>query len=382
MRYLTAGESHGPKLVGIIEGLPAGFKVSKEVIDQALALRQKGPGRGGRMTIEKDQVNILSGMRGGKTTGAPLAMEIENRDWENWERIMTWREDADLESKKVLAPRPGHADLVGSLKYRTEVRNILERASARETAMRVAIGNIARQILAQLDITVRGRVLAVGGVKATTSEEQSYWDKVECSPWRVGDNESEGKFNAKLNEARSQGESLGGIIEIQVINVPAGLGSHVQWDRKLDGRLAQSVLSVQAIKGVEFGLGFEAGARVGSLVHDPILYSTESGYYRASNNAGGIEGGMTNGEPVVIRAVMKPIPTLYNPLQTVQIETKETVYASIERSDICAVPAATIVLEHVIAWVIAEAVLDKFPVDTFEDLLVAWQDYKDYLLKE
>ncbi|MDQ7095759.1 chorismate synthase [Desulfosporosinus sp. PR] len=379
MRFLTAGESHGQKLVGIIEGLPSGMRISQDLVDQALKKRQQGPGRGGRMAIEQDKVHFLSGVRGGCSTGAPLAMEILNRDWENWEKIMAWGEDADLESRKVLTPRPGHADLTGALKYRTEVRNILERASARETAMRVAIGSVVRQGLSQLGVEIRGRVLAVGGIQAPLSDDEDYWERVRQSEWSVGDPDAERKMGEQLLAARELGESLGGTLEVQVLHLPAGLGSHVQWDRKLDGKLAQAVLSIQAIKGVSFGLGFDAGAKMGSQVHDPIEYTQGQGYHRASNHAGGIEGGMSNGEPLVLQAVMKPIPTLYRPLNTVHLETKETVKASVERSDICAVPAALVVLEHVVAWVIAEAVLEKFPADSFTELETAWEKYKEYL---
>jgi len=381
VRFLTAGESHGQKLVGIIEGLPSGIKISKDKIDEALRERQKGPGRGGRMTIEQDEVQIVSGVRGGLTTGAPIALEILNRDWENWEKIMTWREDADFESRKVMTPRPGHADLSGALKYRTEVRNILERASARETAMRVAIGSIARQVLTALGVEIRGHVLAVGGVHAERSDQEDYWQCVDQSEWSVGDSAAEQLMWERLRLAREQGESLGGLLEVQVHYVPAGLGSHVQWDRKLDGKLAQAVLSVQAMKGISFGLGFEAGERLGSKVHDPIRYIEGQGYSRVSNHAGGIEGGMSNGEPIILQAVMKPIPTLYQPLDTVHLETKAVVKASVERSDVCAVPAALVVLEHVVAWVIAEAVLEKFPADSFIELQTAWEDYKRNLLQ-
>jgi chorismate synthase len=382
MRYLTAGESHGPKLVGILEGIPAGVPIVKEKIDQALQERQKGPGRGGRMKIETDEVNILSGVRGGFTTGAPIALEIVNRDWANWEKIMTWGSDADRESRKVLAPRPGHADLTGSLKYRTEVRNVLERASARETAMRVAVGNIAVQILEELGVEVRGQVLSVGRVQLQCEDSPEFWQRVEHSEWKIGDSSGEGALNAQLEVAKTQGESLGGILEIQVRNLPAGLGSYAQWDRKLDGKLAQAVLSVQAMKGVSFGLGFEAGKRFGSEVHDPIGYEENRGYFRLGNNAGGIEGGMTNGEPVVLQAVMKPIPTLYQPLKTVNLETKEPIEASIERSDVCAVPAALTVLKHVVALEIAQAVLEKFPSDSMEELQRSWTDYQKYLREQ
>ena len=379
MRFLTAGESHGQKLVGIIEGFPSGIKISKDNIDVALRQRQQGPGRGGRMAIEQDEIQIISGVRGGLSTGAPIALEIVNRDWENWAGIMAWGEEADLESRIVLTPRPGHADLSGSLKYRTEVRNILERASARETAMRVGIGNIVRQCLSALGVEIRGHVLAVGGVHAEYTDEREYWQRVRQSVWSVGDPVAEQKMGERLHDARERGESLGGLLEVQVLNVPAGLGSHVQWDRKLDGKLAQAVLSVQAMKGVSFGLGFEAGERVGSLVHDPITYRQGQGFARASNHAGGIEGGMSNGQPIILQAVMKPIPTLYQPLDTVHLESKEVVKASVERSDVCAVPAALVVLEHVVAWVIAEAVLEKFPADSFIELQTAWDAYQAYL---
>ena len=353
--------------------------ISKEEIDKALRQRQQGPGRGGRMAIEQDEIQIISGVRGGLSTGAPIALEILNRDWENWEKIMAWGEEADLESRKVLTPRPGHADLTGSLKYRTEVRNILERASARETAMRVGIGNIVRQGLAALGVEIKGHVLAVGGVHAERSDRDEYWQHVKQSEWSVGDPVAEQRMGDKLLVARDSGESLGGLLEVQVHNLPAGLGSHVHWDRKLDGKLAQAILSVQAMKGVSFGLGFEAGERMGSLVHDPITYRQGQGFARASNHAGGIEGGMSNGEPIILQAVMKPIPTLYQPLDTVHLETKEVVKASVERSDVCAVPAALVVLEHVVAWVITEAVLEKFPADNFIDLKTSWDDYRETL---
>ena len=379
MRFLTAGESHGQKLVGIIEGLPSGMVISKDRIDSALKLRQQGPGRGGRMAIEQDEIQIISGVRGGLSTGAPIALEILNRDWENWEKIMAWGEEADLESRKVLTPRPGHADLTGSLKYQTEVRNILERASARETAMRVGIGSIVRQGLSALGVEIKGHVLAVGGVHAECSDKEEYWQHVKQSEWSVGDPVAEQKMEEQLLVARKLGESIGGLLEVQVHNIPAGLGSHVHWDRKLDGKLAQAILSVQAMKGVSFGLGFEVGERMGSFVHDPIIYRQGQGFARTSNHAGGIEGGMSNGEPIILQAVMKPIPTLYQPLETVHLETKEVVKASVERSDVCAVPAALVVLEHVVAWVIAEAVFEKFPADSFSELETSWVHYHENL---
>lgn len=380
MRFLTAGESHGQKLVGIIEGLPSGMKISKDRIDEALRQRQQGPGRGGRMAIEQDEVHLVSGVRGGVSTGAPIALEILNRDWENWEKVMAWGKEADLESRKIMTPRPGHADLTGALKYHTEVRNILERASARETAMRVAIGSIARQGLSALGVEIKGHVLAVGGVHAEYVDEDAYWQRVKQSEWSVGDPVAEQQMGERLMVARSEGESLGGLLEVQVHHLPAGLGSHVQWDRKLDGKLAQAVLSVQAMKGISFGLGFDMGDRMGSKVHDPIYYCQGQGFKRRTNHAGGIEGGMSNGEPIILQTVMKPIPTLYQPLETVHLKTKEVVKASVERSDVCAVPAALVVLEHVVAWVIAEAVLEKFPADSFLELQTAWEAYIGNLL--
>ena len=295
---------------------------------------------------------------------------------------MAWGDEADLESRKVITPRPGHADLTEHLKYRTEVRNVLERASARETAMRVAIGNIAVQILEALGVEIRGQVLSVGKVHMDSKDTSEYWQRVQASEWKVGDPKGEEALYAQLQEARSKGESLGGVLQIQVRNLLPGLGSYVQWDRKLDGRLAQAVLSVQAIKGVAFGMGFAAGQHFGSEVHDPIGYDSGRGYYRYSNNAGGIEGGMTNGEPVIIEAVMKPIPTLYSPLSTVNLETKEVMEASVERSDVCAVPAALVVLKHVAAWEILQAILEKFPADTWDELDKAWQDYKRFVSEQ
>lgn len=379
LRYLTAGESHGPKLTGIVEGLPSGLTLSKPEINRALQDRQRGPGRGGRMKIEQDEVVITAGVRGELTTGAPVALEVRNRDWANWESVMTSGKDVDWESKKVIAPRPGHADLTGTLKYRMEIRNVLERASARETAMRVAVGNLSRQLLTDLGVEIRGRVVSVGAVDLHWQNTTQEWERVAQSEWKVGDIEGEKRLNDQLSEARHLGESLGGILEIQVLNLPAGLGSYVQWDRKLDGRLAHAILSVQAMKGVSFGLGFEAAKRFGSEVHDPIVYHPGEGYKRTQNNAGGIEGGMTNGEPVIVQVAMKPIPTLYHPLQTISLETKAEVQASIERSDICAVPAALVVLEHVVAWEIAQVVMEKFSSDTMHELKRAWQEYLEYL---
>lgn len=381
MRFLTSGESHGPALTAIVEGTPAGLNLTADKIDSQLKRRQMGYGRGGRMKIEQDRARILSGVRGGLTLGSPIGLMVENRDWPNWEEYMSPESGANLRERKVTRPRPGHADLTGALKYRQEdIRNILERASARETAMRVAAGTIAREILQTLGVQIHGHVLNIGGVAWVPGEKDpGFWARVEESEVSCGDPEVGARMMSAIDEAKQQGESLGGVVEIVIEGLPPGLGSHVQWDRKLDGRLAQALLSIQAIKGVEFGLGFKAGSLPGSQVHDEIAYSKERGYYRLTNGAGGIEGGMTNGEPVVMRAVMKPIPTLYSPLTSVDMASKESIQASVERSDICAVPAAAVVAESAAAWEIANAFLDKFPADHMEELAACLSAYKEYI---
>lgn len=330
MRYITAGESHGEALIAVIEGLPSNLLIDEEFINKELKRRQGGYGRGGRMAIEEDKVHVLSGIRNGKTIGSPLTLEIINKDYENWKNKKT---------PEVTRPRPGHADLAGAIKYnQRDLRNILERSSARETAARVAVGSVAKLLLKELDIYVKSKVLEIGGVKA------------------------EEKWRRTIDEAKSKGDTLGGIIEIVIEGVPVGLGSHVQWDRKLDALLAYHVMSVQAIKAVEIGLGFEAARKPGSLVHDEIYYDEERGFYRKTNNAGGIEGGISNGSPIVIKAAMKPIPTLLKPLTSIDINTKEEVKAAYERSDVTAVEAAACVLEAVCAWVIADECLKNLAV--------------------
>ncbi|UZQ82123.1 chorismate synthase [Thermoanaerobacter sp. RKWS2] len=347
MRYITAGESHGKALIAIIEGLPSNLFIDVEFINNELKRRQGGYGRGGRMAIEKDEVHILSGVRHGKTIGAPLTLEIINRDYTNWK---------DKEIPPITRPRPGHADLAGAIKYnQRDIRNILERSSARETAARVAIGSVAKLLLKELNVSVKSKVLEIGGAK--TEEE---WIKV-------------------IEEAKAKGDTLGGIIEIVIEGVPIGLGSHTQWDRKLDALLSYHIMSVQAIKGVEFGLGFEAAKRPGSLVHDEIYYEGDKGFYRKTNNAGGIEGGISNGSPIVIRAAMKPIPTLLKPLTSIDINTKEEVKAAYERSDVTAVEAAACVLEAVCAWVIADESLKKFGGDSIEELKRNYISYLEYV---
>lgn len=385
MRYLTAGESHGSQLTVIIDGLPSHLPFSKEKINFQLQRRQKGYGRGRRMQIENDEVQIVSGVRFGKTTGAPVTLVIENKDWKHWKKIMSAEPDPEDEEKRRIArPRPGHADLNGALKYdHRDMRNVLERSSARETAARVAVGAVARLILESCQIRVAGHVLRIGEVEAQRLDGLSMEEIIqrsEESPVRCLDKKAAEEMMKLIDWAKKEGDSLGGIVEVIVEGVPVGLGSHVQWDRKLDGRIAQAVLSINAFKGVEFGIGFEAGKRVGSKVHDEIAWSKERGFYRLSNRLGGFEGGMTTGEPIVVRGVMKPIPTLYKPLKSVDIDRKEEFEASIERSDSCAVPAASVVMENVVAWEIAKALLEKFPADTMDELLEQVHRYRERVL--
>ncbi|TDX45409.1 chorismate synthase [Orenia marismortui] len=392
MRYLTAGESHGKAITAILEGIPANLKISKEDIDRDLARRQGGYGRGGRMKIETDQVNILSGIRGGKTLGSPITLQIENNDWENWQDVMaafgnsgydqeeiTIKKETKIKhvKPKVTKPRPGHADLAGSLKYNQEdIRNILERASARETAMRVAVGAIAKTFLRNFGIEFAGHVLQVGRValdKELDIDLDEIRERSEDSPLRCVDKEVTQQMIEEIDQCKTEGNSLGGIFEIRTTALPIGLGSHVQWDRKLDARLTAALMSIQAIKGVEVGLGFEVGKRWGSKVHDEIFY--EDRFYRKSNNAGGIEGGMSNGEPLVLRAAMKPIPTLYKPLSSIDLESKEEFKASVERSDVTAVPAASVVGEAVVAIELAKVFLEKFGGDSIEEIRINYENY-------
>lgn len=382
MRYLTAGESHGPQLTLIVEGLPSQLPFSKEKVDAQLARRQKGYGRGRRMQIESDQIQVLSGIRFGKTTGAPVALVIENKDWAKWQDVMSPDPDASkAEKRRVSRPRPGHADLNGAIKYgHRDMRDVLERSSARETAARVAVGAIARQVLELCGIKVAGHVVQIGSVN-TERLDLTRWPveeiavKSEASPVRCLDPDAEQEMIRLIDEAKQEGDSLGGVVEVIVEGVPVGLGSHVHWDRKLDARLVQAIVSINAFKGAEIGIGFEAGKRKGSQVHDEILWSEEKGYHRATNRLGGFEGGMTNGEAIVVRGVMKPIPTLYKPLNSVDIDTREPFQASIERSDSCAVPAASVVAENVVAWEVARALLEKFSSDTADELI---QDVNRY----
>ena len=376
LRYLTAGESHGPQLTTIIEGVPAGLTLLAEHINEDLARRQKGYGRGRRMQIEKDEVKILSGVRHGKTLGSPITLVVENRDWKHWTNIMgvePLNDETEEVKRKVTRPRPGHADLNGAIKYgHRDMRNVLERSSARETTVRVAAGAVAKRILSELGIRVASHVVEIGGIKAEhtayTSLEQLQ-QVTEQSPVRCFDAEAGKKMMAAIDEAKEKGDSIGGVVEVIVEGVPAGVGSYVHYDRKLDAKIAAAVVSINAFKGVEFGIGFEAARRFGSDVHDEIIWSPETGYTRKTNRLGGFEGGMTTGMPIVVRGVMKPIPTLYKPLMSVDIETKEPFAASIERSDSCAVPAASVVAEAVVAWEIANAIVEQFGQDRL-DLII------------
>jgi chorismate synthase len=379
MRYLTAGESHGPQLTAIIEGMPSNVTISPEAINFQLQRRQKGYGRGRRMQIEQDTAQIVAGVRHGKTTGAPIALVVENKDWKHWQKVMSVEPvEEDEDKRRVARPRPGHADLNGALKYnQKDMRNILERSSARETAARVACGAIARELLKEFGIKVAGHVIRIGEVEAQRVHVpiDEMIRITEESPVRCLDKDAGKRMMALIDQAKTDGDSIGGIVEVIVEGAPTGLGSHVQWDRKLDAKIARAVMSIQAFKGVEIGIGFEAGHIPGSQVHDEIMYSPEEGYYRATNRAGGFEGGMTTGEPIVVRGVMKPIPTLYKPLQSVDIDTREPFTASIERSDSCAVPAASVVAENVVAWEIAEALMEKFGGDSIEEVRKNLENY-------
>ncbi|WP_138416972.1 chorismate synthase [Aquibacillus sediminis] len=383
MRYLTAGESHGKQLTTIVEGIPSNMPLNKDNINESLLRRQKGHGRGKRMQIEKDLVTVAGGVRHGYTLGSPIALVIHNDDFKHWEDIMG---DDPIETdqkirRTVTRPRPGHADLNGALKYgHRDMRNILERSSARETAARVAAGAVAKTLLRQLDIEIVGYVREIAGINAEEYPDMNMQDRQsisEESPVRTLDPEAGQKMMDAIDQAKKEGDSIGGVCEVYVEGMPAGVGSYVHYDRKLDARIAGAVSSINAFKGVEFGIGFEAARKNGSEVHDEIAWNQEEGYYRKTNRLGGFEGGMTTGMPIVVKGVMKPIPTLYKPLQSVDIETKEPFNASIERSDSCAVPAAAVVMEHVVAFEVAKALLEQFPHDQFPKLKQAIDQYRE-----
>ncbi len=396
LRYLTGGESHGPCLTTILEGIPAGLRISKEFIDEDLRRRQSGYGRGERMKLESDKVEILSGLREGETLGSPLTLLIRNKDWGNWRAIMdpfSPPENSGKEDKSVprlTRPRPGHADLAGAIKYNhKDLRNILERSSARETAARVAVGAIAKVLLKEFEIEIISQVVELGKIKAHTADltVEKIRRQRDKSQLSCPDRTAEKLMVEEIGKAEKSGDSLGGIFEVMVTNVPVGLGSHVHWDKKLDGRLAQALMSIQAVKGVEIGLGFETSRRLGSNVHDEIFYQEgrakeeKPGFFRKTNNAGGIEGGMSNGEMIIIRAAMKPIPTLKVPLKSVDLITKEPVAAAVERSDTCAVPAAAVVGEAVVAFELAGAMQEKFGGDSLSEMKRNYESYLDYVRK-
>ncbi len=370
LRYLTAGESHGKTLIALVDGFPAGVTVDLEPINVELRRRQGGYGRGGRQRIETDTVNVLSGVWKGVTLGSPIALEVPNRD-NKLDRL-----------DDLPRPRPGHADLTGAMKFLGSIRGVLERASARETAVRVAAGALAKQLLGEFGITTFGYVVELGGewivppTKGPLDRLRKIRDQSEVYALNLGQEESIKKL---IDAAGKDGDTLGGVVEVRVDGLPFGLGTHAQWDRKLDGRLAQAVMSVQAIKGVEIGMGFEAARRRGSQVHDPIQYDEAQrdqpnlGFVRPTNNAGGIEGGMTNGQPIVIRAAKKPISTLARPLESINLDSKEKQEASYERSDVCAVPAASVIVENVVAFEVACALVDKFGGDSLPEMKARYE---------
>lgn len=379
LRYLTAGETHGPMLTTILEGIPANLPIAAQEITCELVRRQQGYGRGGRMRIEKDEANIVGGVRHGLTLGGPIAILIANRDWDNWKLTMdptpAGRETDPKEP--VTRPRPGHADLAGALKYgHQDIRNVLERASARETAARMAVGAVCKRLLLQFGVEVFSHVIGIGPIVAETGglSFAEIRERAELSPVRCADQQAGDAMMRKIDEAKSRGTSLGGVFEVVALNLPVGLGSYVQWDDKLDGRLAQAVMSIQAIKGVEIGLGFEGARRFGFETHDEIFYE-DGCFMRRTNRAGGLEGGMSNGEPIVVRGAMKPIATQYAPMASVDLRTKEPFQASVERSDICAVPAAGVVGEAVVAFEIARAFREKFGGDSLEEMTRNYQAY-------
>ena len=385
MRYLTAGESHGPRLTAIIEGVPAGLPLTTDYINLELKRRQGGYGRGARMKIESDKVEITSGVRHGRTMGGPITLNVINLDHQKWLDIMNVADvdDQKKELRKITRPRPGHADLVGGMKYRfDDLRNSLERSSARETTMRVAVGAVAKRLLEEIGVEVASHIVSFGGIDVEIPENLTVAEikKRACqSEVLIVNPEREEEIKSYIDQIKKDGDTIGGIVETIVGGVPVGLGSYVQWDRKLDAKIAQGVVSINAFKGVECGVGFEAGRLKGSQVMDEILWSKEDGFTRRTNNLGGFEGGMTNGEPIIVRGVMKPIPTLYKPLMSVDIETHEPYKATVERSDPTALPAAGVVMEAVVATVLATEILEKFSSDNLDELKEAVQQYRDYV---
>ncbi|MCA9473558.1 MAG: chorismate synthase [Nitrospira sp.] len=382
MRYLNAGESHGKCLMAVLEGVPAGLPLTAEEIDADLVRRQGGYGRGGRMRIEKDRIEFSCGVRKGKTLGNPLGLTIRNKDWENWKDIMAAEPGPPVTERVVTRPRPGHADLVGAIKYgHRDIRNVLEKASARETAIRVAIGGVAKALLAQFGMRVVSYTTEIGSVRAPEATDPLMaYEQAEQSQVRCHDSQSGEKMIELIRSAKHKGDSLGGVFEVVVTNPPIGLGTYAQWDRRLTARLAMAAMSIQAMKGVEIGMGFQAARSFGSEVHDDI-YPGEDGqtFLRKTNNAGGLEGGITNGQPIVLRVAMKPIATLYSPKNSVDIETKKPFEATVERSDICTVPAAGVVGEAVIAFEMANVMVEKFGGDSLDEMKRNFDAYQEYV---
>ncbi len=382
LRYLNAGESHGQCLIAVLEGVPAGLPLTAEMVNVDLTRRQGGYGRGGRMRIEKDRVEFSCGVRKGKTLGNPIGLVIRNKDWENWKHVMAVEPGPVVTEKVITRPRPGHADLVGAIKYgHRDIRNVLEKASARETAIRVAVGAVAKALLAEFDIRIVSYTMEIGGIVAPKVEDPLLaYERAEDSQVRCPDPVAGEKMVEQIRFAKHKGDTLGGIFEVVVTNLPIGLGSYAQWDRRLSARLAMAAMSIQAMKGVEIGLGFEAARRFGSEVHDDIYHDAEEKrFVRKTNNAGGLEGGITNGQPIVIRVAMKPIATLYSPKDSVDIETKEPFEATVQRSDICTVPAAGVVGEAVIAFEMANAMIEKFGGDSLDEMKRNFEAYQAYV---
>jgi chorismate synthase len=393
-RFLTSGESHGPGLTAILEGIPAGLKLSAEDINVHLSRRQAGYGRGGRMKIEKDQVIFRSGVRHGLTLGSPITLEIENRDWQNWQVKMSLT-PVEEPVEAVTLVRPGHADFAGVMKYGHEdIRNVIERSSARETAARVAVGGVCLAFLRQFGVEIHSHVLSLGSVGSRDAGEASrsaignvfaasYWEQVEQSPVRCGDSELEARMISYIHECKTQGETCGGVFEVVATGVPVGLGSYSQWDRRLSARLAMAVMSIPSVKGVEIGGGFEVTRLPGSKVHDVVQWNDDGSWQHLTNNAGGVEGGISNGAPIVVRGAVKPISTLAHPLPTVDIQTHENVeQGRYERSDVCVVPAAGVVGEVMLAIVLTEAWLEKFGGDSMQETLANFRGYVESLQKQ
>jgi len=371
LRYLTAGESHGKAILAILEGMPANLPVSPSDIDKDLERRQLGYGRGGRMAIEEDRVQILSGIRLGKTLGSPIALMVENKDYENWKKIMPVEENKSIFQEPVTKLRPGHADLTGSLKYnQSDIRNILERASARNTVGLVAVGAVAKKLLKEFKVSIFSHVVQIGKIRSMNGSKANYPEinrMAEKSDLRCADEDAASKMRKEIDSAKEKGDSVGGIFEVVVLGCPVGLGSHVHPDRRLTGKLAQAVISIPSIKGVEIGLGFEAAGTPGSRVHDEIFYENDK-FTRHTNNAGGLEGGITTGEPIVIRAAVKPVATIAKPLNSVDLISKEAVKAHVERSDVCHVPSAGVIAEAAVAFELAAVFLEKYGGDSMEEI--------------